>query len=971
MTSQRISNSFAGNGLAALAVIAASTGIAIGQSMASASSGSVGIASGANHSCLKQANGEVTCWGAGANGQLGNRAYADSSEPVKVDGLTGATAVALGKRHSCALLKLGTVSCWGANEHGQLGDGTTDDSSVPRPVAGLTNVKAIAAGGNSTCVILGSDNKVKCWGAGNRGQLGNTHAADSSTPVEVHSLSGAIAVALAEDAACAALDDGKKVMCWGSNSNGQLATGDASTSSSKTPLAVRGLLSNSTNPSKSVSESFDTNLSSLPVISAGDQHFCAVIDRKTITLLKGKATRTVTTNVAKCWGLGEKGQLGFGGTADHRKPTLVAHLAGIKRLVAGGDHTCATLTKGSLLCWGDGTWGQAGNGRTLTQALSPEPINARAAVVDLALGVDHTCAVLANQSASCWGSNTYGQLGLTPNCPGGKPSDDAVACTAPVSPNGGVVDGGTAIAVGGSHACEVNAAKVRCWGDNRQGQLGTGKGTAPTLPTAVALASTSAASLVAAGTSHTCVLLGDTKVECWGLNRQGQLGNGNFKNALSPSPVIGVLARDLAAGGSETCAITSADRKVVCWGANDHGQLGNGKTADSEVPVEVERIMGAIKIAVGVGSACAIDAGGKVQCWGSNNHGQLGDETTVTSSVPVEVKGVTSAIDVAVGNGFACAITTGKRIKCWGDNENGQLGNASTLESLTAVEVGSVSVATQISAADSTVCAVAFEATKQLIKCWGGNSHGQLGNGATSNSPVATSLVGVADGAIEVRTGGTTGCARLTGNVVKCWGANDHMQLGRTTRLFASIAGVERVALRTAVVTLVGFPRADGDRAPLRGKAALTGAKIRVAGNGAKVAACTLTAGRKAVTLPVKQCAGLGNGTHPFSLAGGLPDAGDTFNLTVRIADDTFGTYYKRATWTYGWNWYLQVLNGERGCKFYRAPTWKFIPYKGRIKKLFKVSVRGTWATITAKPGSEFRVKTVRCRIDKPGAYSK
>jgi alpha-tubulin suppressor-like RCC1 family protein len=146
--------------------------------------------------------------------------------------------LALGWFHSCARLGDGTVKCWGDNGVGQLGDGTTTNSSTPVAVQGLSGAVEIAAGGLHSCARLG-DGTVKCWGNNFSGELGDvTGTYSSSTPVVVQGLSGAVEIAAGNWHSCARLGDGT-VKCWGGNSDGQL--GDGTDTISPTPVVVQGL----------------------------------------------------------------------------------------------------------------------------------------------------------------------------------------------------------------------------------------------------------------------------------------------------------------------------------------------------------------------------------------------------------------------------------------------------------------------------------------------------------------------------------------------------------------------------------------------------------------------------------------------------------------------------------------------------------------------------------------------------------
>lgn len=201
-------------------------------------SGVAAIAAGLAHTCALLSTGSITCWGANANGELGDGKMVDSDVPVPVNGLPGpAIAIAAGDAHTCALLKGGSVACWGWNIEGQLGNGGSD-SSAPVLVGGIHSATAISAGGNDTCALL-RRGSVLCWGANLDGQLGNGGTSDSSSPVLVSGLgNGAAAISTGLSHSCALLMGGSTT-CWGSNAHGEL--GDGTTTASSTPVDVTGL----------------------------------------------------------------------------------------------------------------------------------------------------------------------------------------------------------------------------------------------------------------------------------------------------------------------------------------------------------------------------------------------------------------------------------------------------------------------------------------------------------------------------------------------------------------------------------------------------------------------------------------------------------------------------------------------------------------------------------------------------------
>jgi alpha-tubulin suppressor-like RCC1 family protein len=331
-----------------------------------------------------------------------------------------------------------------------------------------------------------------------------------------------------------------------------------------------------------------------------------------------------------------------------------------------------------------------------------------------------------------------------------------------------VVDLGTgrtakAIAAGSDHTCAIllDNASIKCWGYNASGQLGLGDrnnrgdGSNPmgdSLPS-VDLGSGRTAKAIAAGGNHTCAILDNSSVMCWGENDQGQLGLGNTTDSLSASAVnmgSGITVKSIAAGGNHTCAILDNSSAVMCWGENDQGQLGLGTNTDSPNPSAVYMGSGitAKAITTGTEHTCALLDDDSVKCWGRGDEGQLGSGKTNDIISPPSASIVLGtnidATAIASGKFHTCAILDNSSIKCWGYNASGQLGIGGTNnrgggdadgisdmgDILPTVDLGTGRTARGIIAGDNHTCAILDNAS---IKCWGSNISGELGIGEPGN----------------------------------------------------------------------------------------------------------------------------------------------------------------------------------------------------------------------------------------------
>ena len=298
-------------------------------------------------------------------------------------------------------------------------------------------------------------------------------------------------------------------------------------------------------------------------------------------------------------------------------------LGSATQISAGGSHTCALLTGGTVKCWGlkDNAWLSYG-----ADAYSSTPVSESgiSGVTQISAGDDHTCALLTGGTVACWGFNDTGELG----------NGTTTNSFTPVSVSG--LTGVTQISTDHFHTCALlTGGTVACWGYNDTGQLGNGTTTDSSTP--VSVSGLTGVTQISAGLYHTCALLTGGTAKCWGSNIAGQLGDGTTTTSSTPVSVSGLTgATQISAGGVHTCALLTGGT-VKCWGGNGNGQLGNGTTNQSSTPVSVSGLTGVTQISDGPWHTCALLTGGTVKCWGYNGYGQLGNGTTTDSSTPVSV----------------------------------------------------------------------------------------------------------------------------------------------------------------------------------------------------------------------------------------------------------------------------------------------------------------------------------------------
>lgn len=806
------------------------------------------ITAGGAHSCSLHFTGRISCWGRNGQGQLGNGPSSNTADQVL--GITDATAIATGIDHTCALHENGQVSCWGRNLSGQLGKGSLSQSPEilqPGRVEGITDAIAITAGQAHTCALHQSG-AVSCWGwnsfgqlgnglSGDRGDIGNPNTgADATTPVRVREIADAVDVKAGNNHTCA-LHAGGAISCWGNNWAGALGSGQShdELANSAVPISVIGIndataISTGAHHTCAVHEegaiscwgnNFDGQLgnrknrsdsdSSTPVNALGIDDAIAIAagERHTCALREA--------GTISCWGDNEYGQLGSdSGWAYALTPVKAKHIRGAKAITAGSFHNCAVLGNQTISCWGNNLQNQLGTGQL--DALAREPWQTLDVVgaIDVEAGDRHTCALHEDGAVSCWGHDNYEQLGrsLLITEPSSRFS------SLPVWVSG--ITNAMAVAAGDSHTCAINLFNVLCWGANSNGQLGNGaRGPEDNSLAPTPVSDIRDAGAIAAGARHTCVIHLDGSVSCWGANEYGQLGDGTSFPSAVPVKAEGIIdAVAITAGGQHTCALHQ-DSSISCWGNNESRQLGNSmsdiESIPSDVPAKVLNINDAIAVSAGGNHTCAVHQDNTVSCWGAVAGGQLGDISLSIAddnfgAAPQKLRVVSDAIDIAAGGmdarayegNYTCALHLDGTISCWGDNEEGQLGHDNGYRtSAMPVSVEGIGDANAIAAGFSHSCAVREGGS---ISCWGSNGYGQLGNDTAFRSALPVPVQGIAD-AIAVagsQWGSAYSCALHQSGLVSCWGDNEEGQLGNGTKNRSSVP-VQVKGITDAVAIAIGW----------------------------------------------------------------------------------------------------------------------------------------------------------------------
>lgn len=663
------------------------------------------------------------------------------------DAMLGQPAVAAGRNHTIAIKLGGSVWTWGSNDRGQLGDGSHALRSTPVLVSGLS-ANGVGAGAAHS-VALQTDGTIKTWGSNDFGQLGNgaANTADVTAPAALSGASLPLFSAIAVGAHHTLALAGGDVWAWGANGDGQI--GQTTLLFNATPSKISGLtgvIALAAGENHSLALKSDGTVwtwgrnaqgqlgNNTKVGSATPVPVLASVNNplKGITAIAAGGEHSLalkSDGSVLAWGSDWAGQLGNGSAAGSAlMPGAVLNLAEVKAISAGNAYSLALKTEGSVWAWGYGAAGQIGNGSSLANQ-TPIAVdnNLNSGVTTLAAGDNHAIAIKADGAVYAWGNNNRGQLG----------EGMLTFRQEPIDLTDPDINSATTVTVGAYHLLTKNAAKTKVWGSNWLGQLADTSDYLDTPTEATAFSSMAAA---AAGYGHTLTLQSDGTVQAVGGNWAGQLGDGNSSPTPIRTPVTVSNLRTptaLAAGGQHSLAITK-DQTVVAWGANDAGQLGDGSAIPKTSPVSVNTLSGATALAAGYAHSVALKTGGSVWTWGNNLFGQLGDSLTANRLVPAQVPSLGAVTQIAAGMYHTLALVGGE-VWAWGSNSAGQLGDSTTVDRRAPVKVPSLPGITKIVAGSHHTLALKSDGT---VWAWGRNDYGQLGDAslAYSSTPLLLAL---------------------------------------------------------------------------------------------------------------------------------------------------------------------------------------------------------------------------------------
>ncbi|MCM2344126.1 MAG: hypothetical protein NDJ24_06155 [Alphaproteobacteria bacterium] len=574
------------------------------------------VSAGNTHTCGIKSDDTLWCWGNNANGKTGlNTSAGNTLTPTQVNGGGSWKFVSAGSSHSCGIKSDDTLWCWGNNFAGKLGDSTSTQRLVPTAVSGGLTWRSVSAGGMHTCGIRLSNNALYCWGNNwnggvQTGFLGDGTTTSRNTPTAVSGGGSWISVSANFGYTCGVKAD-NSVWCWGDNKDANLSLGYASYSDTLVPTATIGLGSASAvvdgcilktdglircwgpnDYGKAGNGAAGSIANPFVFVEEGPwKSFSGGIN----SMNGGTACAIKTDDSLWCWGFSEDGSTGIGPTTEFSipVPTAVAGGGAWKKVSTNASVSCGIKANDTLWCWGD-------------FGVEYAPVQVGVDLWrDIDIGYYSTCAIKLDGSLWCGSSWSLSSVN-----------------------GGGVwlqVDTGT------SSSCAVKSDNTLwCWGDNYAGQLGDGSYTdSPNTP--VQVSGGGSWKKVSVGNDYACAVKLDGSLWCWGYNDRGQLGDASTTDKNVPTPVSGGgewidvgTAFDENFWSSQTCAVKS-DKSLWCWGMNQQGQVGDGTTTNRNVPTSVLGGGQWVAVSFPYRLSCALSTSGEIGCWGTSGENEFGN----------------------------------------------------------------------------------------------------------------------------------------------------------------------------------------------------------------------------------------------------------------------------------------------------------------------------------------------------------
>lgn len=720
------------------------------------------ISVGSTNGCAILETGALRCWGSNSyisgivprEGGLGDGTTLQRAGAVAVDALSKYRQVSVGPFHGCGITDQAALKCWGINTVGQAGLGmAVKDQLSPAEVIPGESFSQVSAGGSHTCAI-NAQGVLRCWGANQRGQIGNGMTSDSYVyaPTVIDAGVKYKFVKAGQNATCAVTTAGL-LKCWGFNRDGQLGIGSTSNEPITTPTPV------------------DKETTYRKVEIADFDSF----------IQRAYACGLTENNKIKCWGTNLGYSLGNGGTKPQYLPQAIDTDTNYKNLGISDSGSCGVTTNNKLKCWG-AFYTMNGMKRSMLPVVGhdlpkPAEVLSHLQITDFAISPGGmygatACASTYNENLICWGSNSWG----AGHGPGGLVKPTAV-------------DSENKYNLLTNGCAQTTTGQLKCWGANKynsasNSSIGDGTSSARYIPFNVKSPVTFAAFSSGEQGRSQCGFTANQEAYCWGATVNYSLGH-NIQGSLSvptPLPALniyrklvlgarlglgltyngelntwgfvgtgasfglgderwtiqnyetiqpGTIFKDMSTSVSHSCAINNNDR-LSCWGKNEYGQLGDNSTTAKDILTPIDTNTTYKAVFTGTFSTCAITLLGQLKCWGWSR--LVGDGTNSPRYSPVVIDGTTKYKKVVFNNATACALTEAGQVKCWG---YGPVGDNTYSERLSptnvdigikyldiasgSMEGGSYGYGSESGFTDnnSHFCGIT---TNQDLKCWGANA---------------------------------------------------------------------------------------------------------------------------------------------------------------------------------------------------------------------------------------------------------